>query len=78
MLLVNATHQGSCWGKNLVDKDEDGLLGGQLDSLANDVDELADGQIGRDQVLLLVDGRDIALLDLLADNLFATCKQDVR
>jgi hypothetical protein len=77
VLLVNAAHQGGCWGKDLVDEDEDGLLGGELDSLANDVDELTDSQIGRDQILLLVDGRDIALLDLLANNLFVICQQIV-
>lgn len=73
MLLVNAAHQGSCWGKNLIDENEDGLLGGELDSLADDVDELANGQVGRDEILLLIDGRNIALLDLLADNLFIIC-----
>jgi hypothetical protein len=68
VLFVDAAHQGSCRGENLVDEDEDGLLGRQLDSLADDVDKLADGQIGRDQILLLVDGGDVALLNLFADD----------
>jgi hypothetical protein len=73
VFLVDAAHKGGCWGKHLVDEDEDGLLGGELDSLADDVDELTDGQIGGDKVLLLVDGRNVALLDLFANDLFATC-----
>lgn len=70
MLLVDAAHQGRCWGKDLIDKDEDGLLGRELDALADDVDKLADSQVGGDEVLLLVDSRDITLLDLLTDNLY--------
>lgn len=73
VFLVDAAHEGGRWGKHLVNEDEDGLLGGELDSLADDVDELTDGQIGGDKVLLLVDGRDVTLLDLFANNLFVTC-----
>jgi len=73
VFLVDAAHEGGRWGKHLIDEDEDGLLGGELDSLADDVDELTDGQIGGDKVLLLVDGRDVTLLDLFANNLFVTC-----
>ena len=71
VLLVDAAHKRGGGGQDLVDEDEDGLLGRQLDALADDVDELADGQVGGDQVLLLVDGGDITLLDLLADDLFS-------
>lgn len=71
VLLVDAAHKSGRGGKDLVDEDEDGLLGRQLDSLADDVDELAYSQIGGDQVLLLVDGRDVALLDLFANDLFS-------
>ena len=68
VLLIDAAHEGSSRGKDLVDKDEDGLLGGELDSLADNVDELAYGQVGWDQIFLLIDGSDITLLDLLADH----------
>lgn len=68
MLLVDAAHEGGSGRQDLVDEDEDGLLGGELDALADDVDELADGEVGGDEVLLLVDGRDVGLLDLLADD----------
>lgn len=69
MLFVDTAHQGSCWRQNLVDEDKDGLLGGQLDALSDDVDELADGEICRDEIFLLIDGRNIRLLDLFADDL---------
>jgi hypothetical protein len=68
MLLINGAHERSCRGQDFIDEDEDGLLGGQLDALADNVDELTDGQIRGHQVLLLVDGRDVALFDLLADH----------
>ncbi len=69
MLLVYGAHEGGRGRQDLVDENEDGLLGRQLDALADDVDELADGQVGRHQILLLVDGGDVRLFDLLADDL---------
>lgn len=69
MLLVDGGHERSGRRQDLVDEDEDGLLGRKLDALADHVDELAHGQVGGDQVLLLVDGRDVRLLHLLADDL---------
>jgi hypothetical protein len=71
VLLVYRAHQRSRRRQDLVDEDEDGLLRRQLNALADHVDELADCQVGRDEVLLLVDGRNVRLLDLLADNLAA-------
>jgi len=68
VLLVNRTHERGSRRQNLIDEDKDGLLGRQLDPLADHVDELADGEIGWDQVLLLVDGSDITLLDFFADD----------
>ena len=69
VLLVNRTHQRSRGRQDLIDEDEDGLLGAQLDPLADHVDELADGEVGGDQVLLLVDGGNVRFFDLLADDL---------
>ena len=69
MFFIDAAHECRGWWQDLIDEDEDGFLRRQLNPLANHVDELADGQVGRDQVLLLVDGRDVRLLDLLADYL---------
>ena len=69
VLFVDAAHERGGRREDLVDEDEDGLLWRELDSLADDVDELAYCQIRRHQVLLLVDSRDVRLLDLLADDL---------
>lgn len=69
VLLVDAGHQRSGWWQDLVDEDEDGLLWRELDALADDIDELADGEVGWDEILLLIDGGDLGLLDLLADDL---------
>ena len=69
MFLVYGRHQCSCGRENLVDEDEDSLFGRELDALANDIDELANGEVGRNQVFLLVDGCDVGLFDFLADHL---------
>ena len=69
VLLVDGGHERGSGRQDLVDEDEDGLLRRKLDALADHVDELADGEVGGDQVLLLVDRRDVRLLDLLADDL---------
>ena len=69
MLLVDAGHECGGWWQDLVDKNEYGLLWRELDTLADDVDKLADGEIGWDEILLLVDGGDLGLLNLLADDL---------
>lgn len=69
VLLVDAAHEGGSGRKDLIDEDEDSLLGGKLDALADHVDKLANSEIGRDEVLLLVDGSDVRLLDFLADDL---------
>ena len=71
VLLVYRAHESSSGWQDLVDEDEDGLLRRKLNPLTDHVDELADGEIGGYQVLLLVDGCDVGLLDLLANNLRA-------
>ena len=69
VLLIDRAHKRGSWRKHLIDEDEDGLLWAELDALADHVHELADGEIGGNEILLLVDGSDIRLLDLLADDL---------
>jgi hypothetical protein len=69
VFLIDAAHQGGSWGKNLVDEDEDRLLGRELDALADNVDELANCEICWDQVFLLVDSCDVGFFDFLADDL---------
>ena len=68
MLLVDTAHERSSRWQDLIDEDEDGLLGGELNALADYVDELTDSKVGGNEVLLLIDRCDIRLLDLLADD----------
>lgn len=68
MLVVDAAHQGGRGREHLVHEDEDGLLGAQLDAFADNVDKLADRQVCRHEILLLVDGGNVRLLGLLADD----------
>lgn len=75
MLLVDGAHERGRGRQDLVDEDEDGLLGAQLDALADDVDELANGEVRGHEVLLLVDGRDVRLLDLLTDDLIVSVER---
>jgi hypothetical protein len=77
VLLVDGGHERGGRREDLIDKDEDGLLGRELDALADHVDELSDGEVGRDEVLLLVDGRDVRLLHLLADDLYGERCQSI-
>jgi len=70
VLFVDAAHECGSWWQDLVDEDEDGLFWGELDALADNVDELADSKVCWNQVLLLIDGCDVRLLDLLANDLF--------
>ena len=48
VLLVDGAHECGSRRQDLVDKDEDGFLRGELNALADDVDKLADGEVGRD------------------------------
>lgn len=70
VFLVDAAHERRRRGQHLIHEDEDGLLRAQLDALADDVDELSDRQVGRHQVLLLVDGGDVGFFHFFADHLF--------
>lgn len=76
MLLVDGAHEGGSRWQDLVDEDEDGLLRRELNALADNIDKLTDGKVGRHQVLLLVDGSDVRFLDLFADYLEATAISD--
>lgn len=45
MLLIDRAHQCCRWWKDLVDEDEDSLLGCELDTLPDHVHELSDSKI---------------------------------
>jgi len=68
VLLVYRTHQCCGWRKGFIDEDKNGLLRRELDTLADHVDELADGQIRGHQILLFVDCRNVCSVRLLAYN----------
>jgi hypothetical protein len=59
VLLVNAAHERGSRRQDLINENEDRLLWGELYALANNIDELADGKVGRNKIFLLVNGRDI-------------------
>lgn len=69
VLLIDAAHQSSGRRQDILNEDEDGLLWGELDALADNIDELTHGQVRRHQILLLIDGGDVAFFHLLADDL---------
>ena len=71
MLLVDTTHQRCSWRQDFIDEDEDGFFGGKLDALSDNVDELTHSEVCGDEVLLLVDGGNVGLLDLFTDYLGA-------
>lgn len=64
MLVVDDGHEGGSGWKDVVYKQEHGLISRELDTLANNVDELSHRKIGRDQVLLLVNVWDVRLICL--------------
>ena len=71
MLLVDGAHERSSRWQDLIDEDENGFLRRQLDALADDIDELTDGEVGGYQVFLLVDSSNIRFFNLLTDHLDA-------
>eukprot|EP00243_Klebsormidium_subtile_P012889 TRINITY_DN8130_c0_g1_i1.p1 TRINITY_DN8130_c0_g1~~TRINITY_DN8130_c0_g1_i1.p1 ORF type:complete len:105 (+),score=6.33 TRINITY_DN8130_c0_g1_i1:466-780(+) len=71
MFLVDRGHKGRCWWKNIVHEDEDSLLGAQLDPLPDDVHKLTHSQVGRYQILFLVNVWDVTLLGLLHNDRYS-------
>lgn len=69
VFLVDGAHECSSRWQDLVDKDEYGFLRRELDALANNIDKLANSEVSRDEVFLLVDSRNVRFLDFLADHL---------
>ena len=67
VFLINQGHQSIRRRQHVRDKDEDRLFGAELDALADDVDELADGQVRRHEILFLVDRGDVGLFRTLDD-----------
>jgi hypothetical protein len=68
VLFINTAHQGRSWRQDLIHEDEDGLLRRQLDALSNYIYELANREICRDEIFLLVDSRNVGFFYFLADD----------
>lgn len=45
MFFVDRTHELCCWWEDLIDEDKDSFLRRELDSLPDNVDELAHGEV---------------------------------
>ena len=69
VFLIDGAHERSSRWQDLVDEDEDGLLRRELNPLTDHIDELTNGEVGGNKVLLLVDGSNIGFLHLLTDDL---------
>lgn len=67
--LVQGTHRGGCGRNDVANEKEERILGTQMDAFADQKVELADGQVGRHQVLLLVQITDVGLGRLLDNDL---------
>ncbi len=67
VLLVNQAHKSIGRRQHVRDKDENRLFRAQLDALPDDIDKLAHSQVGRHEVLLLVDGGDVGFLGTFDD-----------
>jgi len=68
VLFIDAAHESGGGREDLIHEDEDRLLRGELYALSDHVDKLAHGEISGNKILLLVDGSDVRLLDLLTDD----------
>lgn len=69
VLVVQRAHCGGGGRDDVVHKEEQGILGTQMDALADEEIELAYGQVGGHQVLLLVQVPDARLRGLLHNHL---------
>lgn len=45
VFFINGAHESRCWRKDFIDEDEDRLLGCQLDSFPDDINELPHSEI---------------------------------
>ena len=66
-VLVDEGH-GRGGRRHVVDVDEDGGLRAEADAFPNDVHELAHGEVGRDEVLLLINLCDVGPRRLFDDD----------
>ena len=67
LLMIDANHEFARQRQLVVDENEDRLFCWQSEAFANDVDELAKGEVGRHEELSLVDWRCIGRSSLHDD-----------
>ena len=68
LLLVHRRHKGGVRWDSIGAKEEQGLLGRELNPLSDNVVKLPDGKIGRYKIFFLVDFGNIAPISLLANH----------
>lgn len=59
MFFIDGAHERRGGWQNFIHEDEDRFLRAEFDSFADHIDKLAYGEVGRYQILLLIDGRNI-------------------
>ena len=69
VFLVQGSHGRRGWRNQVVDEEEEGIFGLQVDPLSNQKVKLANSQVRGNQVLLLVKVSDPGLRCLLNDDL---------
>ncbi|GMR40247.1 hypothetical protein PMAYCL1PPCAC_10442, partial [Pristionchus mayeri] len=55
MILVELSHRGHRLRNDVVDEEEEGVLGTEIDSLSDEEVELSNCGVSRDEILLLVE-----------------------
>lgn len=78
MLLVQRANGGRGRWNDIVDEEEEGVLGTQLDALTNQKVKLAHSQIRGDEILLLVQVANASIGCLLHDHLDEGEEEDTR
>ena len=63
--LVKRSHGGAGGRDDVVDEEEERVFGSEVDSFSDEEVELADGQVGRNQIFLFVQVADASLRRLL-------------
>lgn len=71
VFLINGGHHCSCGRKDIFHKDKNSLLSAKLYSLTNDIHKLPHSQISRNQVLFLVNVRNVTSFSLLHNNRYS-------
>jgi hypothetical protein len=69
MVIIHIRHQSSIRRQHIFHKNEKSLFGTDLDSAADDIGELPDSEVIRDEVFLLINFGNVAFVGLFNDYL---------